>query len=75
MGRSHESACNRVQKHCVTRWVEKQTVVISFCELLPAVVESREEIQLWAGDNAAGNVAIFLNSLNDYAYEARTYDC
>jgi len=62
------SARNRLQKHCHTRWVESQTTVITFRELLPAVMESLGEIQLWAGDKAAGKAAFFLNSLNDSAF-------
>ena len=63
-----ESARNRLQKHCDTRWVEKQTAVVTFRELLPAVTESLGEIQLWAGDKAAGKAALFLNSLNDSSF-------
>jgi len=44
-----ESARNRLQKHCDTRRVERQTAVITFRELLLAVMESLGEIQLWAG--------------------------
>ena len=42
----------QVQKHCDTHWVEKQMVVKPFRELLPAVMESHGEIQLWASDKA-----------------------
>jgi hypothetical protein len=62
-----ESSHTRLKKHCDTRWVEKQSSILVFKELYPAVIVSLERITLWPGD-AGGKAAMFVKSIQEASF-------
>ena len=60
-----ESARTRLQQHCQTRWVEKQSSVLTFRELYPAVLAALASLSTCP--RSGGKALILSNAITDFS--------